>query len=148
HVDCSLEELIRRDVKGLYSRALAGEITNFTGVSDPYEPPLRPEVRVDSGTQTVEESARLILDTLLGTKAAPGAAPHGGVLKIRLADAGRAAELEREAAQLRTVELDAWAQSDLELLAGGALSPLEGFMGEADLISVRDRMRLASGAVW
>src|SRR4029077_13419593 len=40
HVDCPLDELVQRDVKGLYKRALAGEIDNFTGVSDPYEPPL------------------------------------------------------------------------------------------------------------
>ena len=66
HVHCTLQELIRRDVKGLYSRALAGEITHFTGVSDPYEEPLEPDVRVDSSTQTIEESARAIMDALLG----------------------------------------------------------------------------------
>lgn len=64
HVDCSLDELVRRDVKGLYRRALAGEITNFTGVSDPYEPPTAPDVRVDSALQTIEESLAAILECL------------------------------------------------------------------------------------
>lgn len=64
HVDCSLDELVRRDVKGLYKKAIAGEIDHFTGVSDPYEAPLHPEVRVDSETQSVEQSLAAILDDL------------------------------------------------------------------------------------
>src|SRR5919204_596064 len=77
-----------------------------------------------------------------------GLRPEGGVLEARLATPERAAELDLEAATLVAVELDAWAQSDLELLAGGALSPLRGYMGAADLESVREHMRLASGQVW
>ena len=53
YVECSIAELTRRDVKGLYKKALAGEIKNFTGVSDPYEAPLHPEITVDSGKQEV-----------------------------------------------------------------------------------------------
>ena len=64
YVQCSIEELTRRDVKGLYKKALAGELPNFTGVSDPYEPPLSPEITVDSGRQTAPESLRAILDYL------------------------------------------------------------------------------------
>lgn len=60
HVDCSVETLAARDVKGLYRKALAGEIANFTGVSDPYEAPLSPEVHVDSSRETPEESAEKI----------------------------------------------------------------------------------------
>ena len=60
-VRCSLNELARRDVKGLYARALRGEIPNFTGVSDPYEEPAAPEVVVDSETQTVDESVDAIV---------------------------------------------------------------------------------------
>src|SRR5579864_1274320 len=48
HVDCPLEVLIARDTKGLYKKALAGAIDHFTGISDPYEPPLAPEVTIDS----------------------------------------------------------------------------------------------------
>ncbi|MBZ0168034.1 adenylylsulfate kinase [Candidatus Methylomirabilis lanthanidiphila] len=61
HVDCPLEECIRRDVKGMYAKAMNGEIANFTGVSDPYEPPLRPDVTVKTGAEEVGESLAKIL---------------------------------------------------------------------------------------
>src|ERR1039458_9457486 len=51
YVRCSIEELTRRDVKGLYAKALSGEIPHFTGISDPYEEPLTPEIVVDSGRE-------------------------------------------------------------------------------------------------
>jgi adenylyl-sulfate kinase len=58
---CSLDKLVERDVKGLYKKALAGEIKNFTGVSDPYEPPVNPDLVLDSSRETVQESfAKLI----------------------------------------------------------------------------------------
>lgn len=63
--DCPLETLVERDVKGLYKKALAGEIKNFTGVSDPYEPPDSPDVRLDSSEQTVEESTDLVWQYLI-----------------------------------------------------------------------------------
>jgi adenylyl-sulfate kinase len=56
YVQCPIEVLAERDVKGLYKKALAGEIESFTGVSDPYEPPLHPEVTVDSSRESLEES--------------------------------------------------------------------------------------------
>jgi adenylyl-sulfate kinase len=61
YVCCPLEELSRRDVKGLYARALRGEIANFTGVSDPYEAPEHPDVVVETDRETVEESVTKIL---------------------------------------------------------------------------------------
>lgn len=64
HVDCAAEECMRRDVKGLYRRALAGEIASFTGVSDPYEPPLAPEVTVRTDHETPDESLQRILAAL------------------------------------------------------------------------------------
>lgn len=64
YVRCDLEELVRRDVKGLYKKALSGEIANFTGVSDPYEAPQRPDITVDSGRETVEESVAKIVALL------------------------------------------------------------------------------------
>jgi adenylyl-sulfate kinase len=56
YVDCPLQVLVDRDVKGLYKKAIAGEIRHFTGVSDPYEPPANPEVIVNSSLETPEES--------------------------------------------------------------------------------------------
>ncbi|MGC8826593.1 MAG: adenylyl-sulfate kinase [Anaerolineae bacterium] len=64
YVECPLEVLVERDVKGLYKKALAGEITNFTGVNDPYEPPLNPEVVIHSDRETVEESVEKIMRKL------------------------------------------------------------------------------------
>jgi adenylyl-sulfate kinase len=65
-VSATLEKLAARDVKGLYRRALAGEIAHFTGVSDPYEPPSSPDVVVRSDVETIEESAGKVLDHLRG----------------------------------------------------------------------------------
>lgn len=64
YVNAPLEEVIRRDVKGLYKKALAGEIKNFTGVSDPYEPPENPEVVCNTAEETLEESVQKVLDYL------------------------------------------------------------------------------------
>jgi adenylyl-sulfate kinase len=64
HTDCSLDALVERDPKGLYKKALAGEIENFTGVSDPYEAPASPELRVDTDAQSVVQSLTEILDYL------------------------------------------------------------------------------------
>ncbi|RKH48413.1 adenylyl-sulfate kinase [Corallococcus sicarius] len=64
YVQASLEALVARDVKGLYKKALAGEIPHFTGVSDPYEPPETPEIIVRSDSETVEAGLERILDTL------------------------------------------------------------------------------------
>jgi adenylyl-sulfate kinase len=65
HVATSVEECARRDVKGLYDKAFRGEIAEFTGVSDPYEEPESPEVRVETEGRTREESARVVLDYLV-----------------------------------------------------------------------------------
>lgn len=64
YVECPIETLVERDVKGLYKKALAGEIKNFTGVSDPYEPPVNPEVIVKTSQQTPEQSAAQVLAKL------------------------------------------------------------------------------------
>jgi len=65
YVKCSLEECIRRDVKGLYAKALRGEIANFTGISDPYEEPERPEITVETDITSLEACVNRILDAVL-----------------------------------------------------------------------------------
>jgi len=59
--DCAIEELIRRDVKGLYAKALRGEISHVTGVSDPYERPESPEIAVHTDRESIEQSLATIL---------------------------------------------------------------------------------------
>lgn len=153
YVKCPLETLVARDVKGLYKKALAGEIKEFTGVSDPYEEPLTPEIIVDSSRESIEESANIILTRLheLGFLAHPGTgpiAPHGGRLINRLVTgAARDALLDR-ARSLPKIQLDERAQSDVEMIAVGAFSPLHGFLSQADYRTVVDSMRLTSGVPW
>lgn len=64
YVKCPVEVCIERDRKGLYTKALAGEISNFTGISDPYEEPLNPEVLIESDKETIEESVAKIVAKL------------------------------------------------------------------------------------
>ena len=61
---CSLEECIKRDPKGNYKKALAGEIKNYTGIDDPYEEPLKPEVLLETDKENPEQCAKKVLDTL------------------------------------------------------------------------------------
>ena len=64
YVHCPIEVLAERDVKGLYKKALAGEIPSFTGVSDPYEPPANAEITIDSSKETVDESVERVWSKL------------------------------------------------------------------------------------
>ncbi|MGO9605097.1 MAG: adenylyl-sulfate kinase [Candidatus Binataceae bacterium] len=66
YMQCTIEKLTDRDVKGLYKKALAGEIKSFTGISDPYEEPLNPELVIDSGAEQVEDSFKKLLSALEG----------------------------------------------------------------------------------
>ena len=61
---CALDECVKRDVKGLYQKAMAGEIKGFTGVDDPYEEPLRPEVVCETDKETPEQSADRVMKKL------------------------------------------------------------------------------------
>jgi adenylyl-sulfate kinase len=64
YLHCPIEVLAARDVKGLYKKALAGEIDRFTGISDPYEPPHAPDVVVDSSKDSVDDGIERVLGKL------------------------------------------------------------------------------------
>jgi len=64
-VDCSIDVCERRDTKGLYKKARKGEVANFTGISSPYQPPKNPDLVVDTGSQTLDESAKLVMNLLI-----------------------------------------------------------------------------------
>lgn len=64
YVKCPLEVCMSRDIKGMYQKAIRGEIKEFTGISDPYEEPLNPELVLETDRETLEESARKVLDYL------------------------------------------------------------------------------------
>ena len=91
---CPIEVCIERDVKGLYKKALAGEIANYTGISDPYEEPLNPEVVLETSKEALEESVRKVMRKLEELCYIP---PAGAIsyseeeeetIKQRLADLG------------------------------------------------------------
>jgi adenylyl-sulfate kinase len=63
-VDAPLDVVIERDVKGMYKKAIAGEIPNFTGISDPFEAPENPDIHLRTDQSTKEECAQIILDKL------------------------------------------------------------------------------------
>lgn len=64
YAKCALEECIRRDVKGMYKKAMRGEIKEFTGISDPYEEPENPEILLQTDKETLEQSVAVVLKRL------------------------------------------------------------------------------------
>jgi adenylylsulfate kinase len=96
YVHATVEELAEnRDPKGLYKKALAGEITGFTGVDDPYEVPENPELVVDTMTETPEESLQNVLTALVklgyldsDEVMVQGDRMHSGLTDLRVADTG------------------------------------------------------------
>ena len=77
YVHCSIDVLSERDVKGLYKEPWPVRSTHFTGVSDPYEAPDTPDVMVDSGTQTIDESVAAVLAAIDASGLLPEPAPRG-----------------------------------------------------------------------
>ncbi len=160
YCDCPIEVLAQRDVKGLYARALAGEIKGFTGVDDPYEPPASPEVVVRTDRESPEESLGKILAKLveLGYLRSEGRSveptkrglpqPHGGELVDRFVRGDARQRHSERASRLARVTLDERAASDLELIGTGGFSPLKGFMTPRDYLRVVRERRLENGLVW
>ncbi|MCY4108050.1 MAG: adenylyl-sulfate kinase, partial [Chloroflexi bacterium] len=155
YVKCPLDVLKRRDPKGLYKKAVAGEIGNFTGISDPYEEPSRPEIVIETSLESPAESTRKLVDALtklglLSDRDAPPlqAPAHGGRLIERSVAPEAADELRAQAGSLPSIRLSQRQLSDLYLMGVGALSPLRGFMNRADYYGVIENMRLSSGLVW
>ena len=100
YVHATVEEIAaNRDPKGLYAKALAGEITGFTGVDDPYEAPEHPELVVDTMVETPDESLQRVLDTLvalgrLGSadRLVEGDRVHSGMTDLRITESGHVAK--------------------------------------------------------
>ncbi len=139
YMRCPIETLTERDTKGLYRKALAGEIANFTGVSDPYEEPLHAEVVCDTARETPAESLVKIIDSL----------ERLGHLQRRVVERLPAGDelnaLRAEARELPRLAIGERELSDLFMLASGGLAPLDSFMSAADYEAVITTGRLASG---
>lgn len=171
YVRAPMDVLMERDVKGMYKKAMAGEIQGFTGVNDPYEEPVNPELILDTALESIDESAQRVIRLLeergylaAGVVAAdradlarrveqgkrvPGPiAPHGGTLVNRELAGEKRLQAIEHAKELKHFDLDDREASDLEMIGVGALSPLVGFMRKADYDTVVDSMRLSDGLVW
>jgi adenylyl-sulfate kinase len=163
YCSCPIDALAARDAKGLYKKALAGEIKNFTGVDDPYEAPTSPDVVVETDKESKEESLTKIvakLEQLGFIRRFAGAAdpaqtglrklalPHGGELIDRWARGAEKTKLAEKAKSLLAVTLDDRAGADVENIAVGAFSPLKGFMTSKDYLRVVREMRLENGLPW
>ena len=139
-VRCPLDTLVERDTKGLYRKAIVGEIANFTGVSDPYEEPLRAEVTCDTSEESLGESLAKVLDKLERL----GLLPRH--VFERLPSGDELQELRTEARALPRLQVGQRELSDVFMLGAGALSPLDGYMDRDDYESVIEQGRLAGGA--
>ena len=64
YVECSIEECMRRDPKGLYKRALKGEIKHMTGIDDPYEPPINPEIKINTEKESITNNINKVLNRI------------------------------------------------------------------------------------
>jgi len=150
YVECPMETLVERDPKGLYKKALAGEIKGFTGIDDPYESPESPEVVVHTGSQTIDESTHVILDYLeqhgliaVGEdRTIASAAPTGLVNRI--------AEHPENLPQPNgpSLSLSPAQLCELDAIGCGLYSPLTGFMTQVEYERVVEAMRLPDGSVW
>jgi 3'-phosphoadenosine 5'-phosphosulfate synthase len=139
-VRAPLQTLVERDVKGLYRKAIAGEIANFTGVSDPYEEPLHPEVVCDTSKECVEQSVAKVVAGLERLGHLPRVVPE------RLPAEEELQELRAEARRLPRLQVGQRELADVFMLAAGALSPLDAFVGRDDYESILAHGRLANGA--
>ncbi|APR81363.1 Adenylylsulfate kinase [Minicystis rosea] len=158
YVQCSIPVLAERDAKGLYKKALAGEIKHFTGIDDPYEAPEQPDVVVDTAVETKEQSLAKIIDRLEALGYVTAAAgrhagraltpPHGGDSIDRFVRGAAGEALAERAKGLVAIDLDERAERDLDRIAAGVYAPLKGFMGPKDYLRVVREMRLENGLLW
>jgi sulfate adenylyltransferase len=140
-----LEELERRDVKGMYKKAREGLIPNFSGVNDPYEAPIDPELAIDTTSETPEQSSWRVVRLIDAFLKRDGA----GVQRRTVSGlVDRMAVRPAHLGSLPKVRLDARELADLEMIGNGALSPLTGFMRRADYECVVENLRLSDGLLW
>ena len=150
YVECPMETLVDRDPKGLYKKALAGEIQGFTGVDDPYEAPEAPEIIIHTGSETVDESTRKVISYLEdnGLIGASDERHHGVSAPMDLVN--RIPEHPENLPQPNgpAVTLSDALICELDAIGCGLYSPLTGFMTEAQYSHVVDAMRLPDGTLW
>lgn len=150
YVECPIETLVERDPKGLYKKALAGEITGFTGVDDPYEPPESPEVTVHTAIESIEESTGKILAHLERRGLIAGSAAVNATASAPTDLVNRIAEHRENLPQPNgtAITLSDALLSELDAIGCGLYTPLTGFMTQVQYDRVVESMRLPDGTVW
>ena len=131
HISASLEVCEARDVKGLYKKARAGQIPNFTGISDPYEKPENLDLEVNTGELTLDQSVAFVLKHMMEENVLKSnSEPIVFESLIREADAAEAVEAET----LDFIDLDLHQVQYLQTISEGWAYPLTGFMNELQLV--------------
>jgi len=150
YVECPLETLIKRDPKGLYKKALAGEIKGFTGIDAPYEAPEAPEIIVHTGRETIEESTRKIIDYLEEHGLVDLAEERPSVVRAPQELINRIAAHPENlpAPNGPSITLSNALLCELDAIGCGLYTPLSGFMTEVEYDRVVEAMRLPDGTVW
>lgn len=142
HISASLEVCEGRDVKGLYKKARAGVIPNFTGVSDPYEAPASPEMDVNTGELTLEQCQTMVINHMTSN----------GVMKSNQERTVAAsmwkdatAEETTEFASLPVLDIDQHQVEYLQTIGDGWAAPLNRFMNELELLEVMNMKTITDG---
>jgi len=155
YCECSISVLAARDPKGLYEKALRGEIKNFTGINDPYEAPLTPEVHLKTDSESAEESTTRVIDRLreLGLIGAPAPTkPEWEVTRppalMQLLTGPAADDARARARQLPAIVLPPADVGMARALGSGLLSPVGSFMTEREAYCVNLNARLEGGQPW
>ena len=142
HISASLEVCEGRDVKGLYKKARAGIIPNFTGVSDPYEAPPTPELNIDTGSFTLAQCETMVMNHMQ-THGVMKSNQERTVAESMWKDA--TAEELTEFAGLQVLDIDQHQVEYLQTIGDGWAAPLNRFMNELELLEVMNMKTITDG---
>ncbi|XP_037559265.1 bifunctional 3'-phosphoadenosine 5'-phosphosulfate synthase-like isoform X2 [Dermacentor silvarum] len=131
-VDTPLEVCEKRDVKGLYRKARAGQIKGFTGIDMPYEAPGRPDLLIKAGKDTIKDCVQQVVELLRERGVIPGSVVD--CVKELLVSPERLPAVMEEAAALPSVEISKLDLQWVQVLSEGWATPLTGFMREAEFL--------------
>ncbi|XP_076361573.1 bifunctional 3'-phosphoadenosine 5'-phosphosulfate synthase-like [Tachypleus tridentatus] len=131
-VDTPIEVCEKRDVKGLYKRARAGEIKGFTGIDSAYEPPVNPKLNIKAGELTIHECVQQVIQFLQDEGIVPESAVN--TVKELFVPKERLEEVRVEAESLPCVDIDKLHVEWVQILSEGWATPLRGFMRERQFL--------------
>lgn len=131
--NASLEVCEQRDVKGLYKKARKGEIPEFTGISMPYEVPEKPDLVLNTGSDSIEICVKQVLDMLIKSGVIPTETVKPAIKEL-LIDSSDAAQIQAEAQTLPSLAINQVDLQWVQVLSEGWATPLYGFMREKEYL--------------